>query len=79
MKTISVTEEAYERLLSWKDRTLSSFSKVILATVPKKGTLGDLATEMERLPPLTDAQAQVMEDAVQWANDWRRQRDPWTT
>ena len=36
MKTISLTEEAYERLKSWKDAALDSFSKVVLAKVPKK-------------------------------------------
>ena len=79
MKTITLTEDAYERLRSWKDRRLNSFSKVILAKVPKKGTLSDLAAEIEKLPPLTAEQARVMEDTVQWANDWRNQRDPWTT
>ena len=79
MKTITLTEEAYERLRSWKDRRLNSFSKVILAKVPKKGTLADLAAELERLPPLTNEQAKVMEATVEWANNWRSQRDPWTT
>ena len=79
MKTITLTEEAYERLRAWKDRRLDSFSKVVLAKVPKKGTLGDLAAEVEKLQPLTDQQAKVMEEAVEWANDWRNQRDPWTT
>ncbi len=79
MKTITLTEEAYERLRAWKDRRLDSFSKVVLAKVPKKGTLADLAAEVEKLPPLTDEHARVMEAAVEWANDWRNQRDPWTT
>ena len=79
MKTITLTEEAYERLCSWKDRQLNSFSKVVLAKVPKKGTLADLAAEIDKLPPLTDEQARVMEEAVKWGNDWRSQRDPWTT
>lgn len=79
MKTITLTEEAYERLRSWKDRRLDSFSKVILAKVPRKGTLADLAAEVEKLPPLTDEQAKVMEEAARWANDWRNQRDPWIT
>ena len=78
MKTITLTDDAYERLRSWKDRRFNSFSKVILAKVPKKGTLADLAAELERLPPLTEEQAKVMEEAVTWANDWCRQRDPWT-
>jgi predicted CopG family antitoxin len=79
MKTITLTEEAYDRLASWKDGNLDSFSKVVLAKVPKKGTLADLAAELEKLPPLTEEQAKVMEEAASWANDWRNQRDPWTT
>ena len=79
MKTITLTEEAYDRLRSWKDRQLDSFSKVVLAKVPKKGTLADLAAEIDRLAPLTEEQAKVMDEAVKWANDWRNQRDPWTT
>ncbi len=79
MKTITLTEEAYERLRSWKDRQLDSFSKVILFKVPRKGTLADLASEIVKLPPLTDEEAKVMEESVKWANDWRNQGEPWTT
>ncbi len=79
MKTITLTEEAYERLRSWKDGKLSSFSKVVLAKVAKKGTLADLSAEIGRLPPLTDEQAKVMEEAADWANDWKNHRDPWTS
>jgi predicted CopG family antitoxin len=79
MKTITLTEEAYERLKAWKDRGLDSFSKVVLAKVPRRGTLADLAHAIGRLPPLTEEQARAMDEAAGWANDWRSQRDPWTT
>jgi len=79
MKTITLTDEAYGRLKSWKDDKLNSFSKVVLATVPKKGTLADLASEIDRLPPLSDEQFEKIEQAVSWANGWKNQRDPWTT
>lgn len=79
MKTVTLSEEAYRRLAAWKDAELDSFSKVVLAKVPKKGTLGDLAAELDRLAPLSDADAQAVEDAVAWTNDWANQRDPWTT
>jgi predicted CopG family antitoxin len=75
MKTITLTDEAYERLKAWKGGHLSSFSKVILAKVPRRGTLADLASEIGRLPPLTDEQARVMEKTVEWANDWKSHRD----
>lgn len=77
MKTITLTDEAYDRLVSWKEGTKDSFSKVVLRVVPKRGTLADLAEQFEKLPPLTEAQAKIMEDAVAWANDWRNCRDPW--
>ncbi len=79
MKTISLSDEAYERLLSWKDSPKESFSYVVLKTVPRRGTLADLAEEIDKLSPLTEEQAQIMEKAVNWTNDWRNCRDPWTS
>lgn len=65
--------------MSWKDAELSSFSKVVLAKVPKKGTLADLGAAIDRLAPLTDDQAQTIRDEVAASNDWKNQRDPWTS
>jgi predicted CopG family antitoxin len=79
VKTITLTDEAYERLASWKESPKESFSRVVLKVVRKRGTLGDLGAEIDRLPPLTDAALAVMEQAVSWANDWRNQSDPWTS
>jgi predicted CopG family antitoxin len=79
MKTITVTEDAYERLRSWKDAKLDSFSKVVLAKVPKKGTLADLAENIEKLPKLGRKEGRTIEEAVRSANDWKRHRDPWNT
>ena len=79
MKTITITEEAYARLKTWNDKRLDSFSKVILAKIPKKGTLADLGVQMDRLKPLSDADARRIEETVAWANAWKNQRDPWTT
>lgn len=79
MKTITLTDEAYNRLAAWKASPKESFSSVVLKIVPKRGTLADLAKEMDSLPPLTDAQAKLMEETIAWANDWKNWRDPWTT
>jgi predicted CopG family antitoxin len=79
MKTISLTDEAYQRLAAWKDSTKESFSAVVLKVVPKRGTFGDLGEQMDRLAPLTTEQAATIEEAVRWANDWRNQKDPWTS
>ena len=72
MKTITLTEEAYERIAVLKESPKDSFSKVILRSVPKRGTAA-------QLPPLTAAEAQTMEEAAANNNDWRHWRDPWTT
>jgi predicted CopG family antitoxin len=79
MKTITLTDDAYERLKSWKDSDLDSFSKVVLAKVPKKGTLADLAAHLDGLPKLTPEEARTIEEALAQGNDWKSQRDPWTT
>jgi predicted CopG family antitoxin len=77
MKTITLTDEAYERLKDWKHNPRDSFSNVVLRVVPKRGTLADMLEHFKQLPPLTDHQAQIMMDATAWANDWRNYRDPW--
>lgn len=79
MKTITLNDEAYERLVAWKSGPKDSFSRVVLKMVPKRGTLGDLAREIDKLPPLDATQAKKMEEAVQWANEWKNERDPWTS
>lgn len=79
MKTVTLSDEAYQRLRAWKGGDLDSFSKVVLAKVPKRGTLGDLAAEFDRLAPLADDEAKRMREALEWANDWKSQRDPWTS
>ena len=39
MKTITLTDEAYERLKDWKMGPRDSFPSVMLRLVPKRGTL----------------------------------------
>lgn len=77
MKTITLTEEAYERLKAWKDSPKESFSQVVLKSVPKRGTAGDMEEAFKKLPPLTEEQARIMEETIAWANDWKNFRDPW--
>jgi predicted CopG family antitoxin len=79
MKTITLTDEAYERLKDWKENARDSFSSVVLRVVPKRGTIADMLDSFKQLPPLSDEQAQVMEEAVAWANQWSNYRDPWLT
>lgn len=79
MKTITLTDDAYRRLIDWKSGPTDSFSRVVLRVVPKKGTLGQLLEDVKALPALTDKQARVMEDAAKWGRDPKRSRDPWNS
>ncbi len=77
MKTITLTEEAYQRLKSWKSNPSESFSKVVLKAVPKRGTAADINEAFEQLPKLSRRQAATIEAEAGWANDWRKCPDPW--
>ena len=79
MKTLSITEEAYERLVSHKSVGRDSFSKVILRVVPKKGTAGQMLENLKYLPEMSEEQGQALERTVAEGNDWKSWRDPWTT
>lgn len=52
MKTISLTESAYNRLNSWKDGC--TFSEVVERMVPAKGTIASALAAAESLPDLPD-------------------------
>ena len=61
MKSMTLSEEAYQRLKSWKTDPLESFSKVVLKVVPKQGTAGDMDKSFDQLPKLTRRQAEAIE------------------
>ena len=79
MKTITLTQEAYERLRAWKTPAEDSFSKVVLKVVPRKGTLGQMLEDVHALPPLSDRQSRVMEDTVAWGRRPKADKDKWTS
>ncbi len=79
MKTITLTDEAFERLKSWKTEASESFSKVVLKVIPKKGTAADMEDAFECLKPLTAVEAGVVSSSLAWANDWSRTADSWAT
>jgi predicted CopG family antitoxin len=54
-KTISITEEAYERLRSLKKNDNASFSDVILEHYPKKKKLSEVLMEIGSNPELADS------------------------
>ncbi|MCX6970104.1 MAG: hypothetical protein NTV93_08120 [Verrucomicrobia bacterium] len=62
VKTISLTESAYQRLLSWK--TGGTFSEVVERMVPCKGTLGAVVEAAQSLPELSDADFEDLERMV---------------
>jgi len=62
VKTISLTESAYQRLLSWK--TGGTFSEVVERMVPCKGTLGAAVEAAQSLPALSDVDFEDLERMV---------------
>ena len=51
MKTITLSDDAYERLKAWKEGS-DSFSTVVLRVVPKRGTAADMSTAFRELDSL---------------------------
>ena len=47
MKTITLTDVAYQRLKDWKQGSQSSFSSVVLKVVPERGTLGQMIEDVK--------------------------------
>lgn len=78
MKTISLTDEAYERLKSWKSPECDSFSRVVLEVIPKRGTAADMEKAFQSLKPLTDEEAVRIEEAMAWTNSWNNVSDTWS-
>ena len=65
MKTISLDEDAYNRLEAWKQATSESFSSVIKRAVPPRGSLGAFLAFVERRATATKPGNDVMEAAVE--------------
>ena len=78
MKTITLTDEAYQRLIVWKKNPKDSFSKVVERVVPARGNLKNVVSALESLPPLSAKQFAAIESGLRELNDWSKQKDPWT-
>jgi predicted CopG family antitoxin len=63
MKTITLTDQAYERLKSWKSGR-ESFSDVVLRTVPKRGTFGDLDETFKGFSRPFEEQARIVQETI---------------
>ena len=74
MKTITLTDEAYQRLIVWKENPKDSFSKVVERVVPARGNLQNVMSAWETLPPLSAKQFEAIEKGLQAMNDWSSQQ-----
>ncbi len=63
MKTVTLSDAAYERLKAWKTGR-DSFSHVVLRVVPKRGTFGDLNESFKALPTLSEEQSRLMLETI---------------
>lgn len=74
MKTITLDDEAYSRLKSWKKSSGDSFSKVVRRVVPRAGTLAAMLHFAEQRIPRPDEDS-VLEESVE--NRLRSKTNPW--
>lgn len=75
MKTITLDDEAYHRLLSWKLNKNDSFSKVVKRVVPEAGSLGSLLDFVVKRTPLEERDA-LLEESVEDRSSLKN--DAWT-
>lgn len=76
MKTITLDDEAYARLKSWKRSSKDSFSVVVKRVVPQAGTLGAYLQFSEGIRTDQLAGNDVLEEAIEQRSTAKS--DPWT-
>jgi predicted CopG family antitoxin len=76
MKTITLDDEAYSRLKSWKKGTSESFSSVVKRVLPAPGSLGAFLAFVERRATATMPGNESMEAAVESRS--AAKSDPWS-
>jgi predicted CopG family antitoxin len=75
MKTITLDEDAYERLKSWKRLRGDSFSAVVKRVVPRAGTLSAMASFAENRAPSVEGRDELLESTV--GSRSAAKHDPW--
>jgi predicted CopG family antitoxin len=76
MKTITLDDEAYSRLKSWKKGTSESFSSVVKRVLPAPGSLGAFLAFVERRATATMPGNESMQAAVESRSAVKS--DPWS-
>lgn len=76
MKTITLDEDAYERLKSWKRQSGDSFSAVVKRVVPRAGTLEAMARFAVERAASSGERDELLESTVE--NRPSTKHDPWT-
>jgi len=73
-----LTDDAYERLKSWKSPDRDSFSKVVLEVIPKRGTGADMEKAFQTLSPLTQEEANRIKEVMAWGSAWENASSAWS-
>jgi predicted CopG family antitoxin len=76
MKTITLDDEAYERLKAWKRGSRESFSSVVKRVLPDPGTLGSFLQFLNANPTSELPGNDKMEESVEDRSFSKH--DPWT-
>ncbi len=76
MKTITLDDDAYERLKSWKRQGGDSFSAVVKRVVPRAGTLEAMARFAVARAGVDKGRDDLLESAI--ASRTSAKHEPWT-